>query len=552
MSNTKLVIVPYIKGAYFFYNVIDLSLYLCVNESYKYKNFNVNIIFYRMPFWVSKVNFRNISSFLQKKIGIKKNIPYKNFTESISLNSLYGKFVSGQEVTLTTSIGQINLTVKEGCTSPIAWLKAFYFGIRNYSALKVNNSFGASKLMALKFSGIEIGTSVGSAALRNDYMAHGSIKHCNNLFFSLIGAVYFISFLKKQLSNFKIKDLYVIPSERYFLHSLFVRTTRYLGGNILDGLGYKYEKKLISSDLSYEYFDVVNNDIIRPLSDSERVNSIKHLEGRLNRPSNSLWYMFRGANIPHLNLRNTDGKSITTEEKELYVVVFLHQFEDGQYCFGYDGFNDIYEWTVFTIDTLIKNPNIKKIFIKSHPNASSAKYPGDEIAIKNIINKYRDIIRVEWLDSSCGPLSLKNPGIFIGVTKHGSIAEELSSIDISNISSICSRWADNYKFSKIWRSKDDYQNILLSISHEKNNLFSFGYKDDLYRYIRDYRLQAKNIHERQAWFKFAFILNAIRPTPIDFEIYNNLLSNLNENSIEFNNFIKYLIEYNKNIVDNNL
>jgi hypothetical protein len=303
--------------------------------------------------------------------------------------------------------------------------------------------------MALKYSDIEIGTAVGSAALRNDFRAHGSIQNCKNLFLSLLGSIYFISFLKRQFLSDNINNVYVVPSERYFLHSLFVKTIRLLGGNILDGSSYKFEKQLITSKESYEYLDIPDNKLVMPLSASDKVKSINYLENRLYSPSESLWYMFRGANNPNSKLRDLSGVEITTITNELYVVLFLHQFEDGQYSFGYDGFDDIFEWSIFTIDNLINNNNISKVFIKSHPNASNAKYPGDEIAIKNIADKYSGNNKVIWLDTICGPLALKNPGLFIGITKHGSIAEELAAADIFNISSVCSRWTDVYKFSKI-------------------------------------------------------------------------------------------------------
>jgi hypothetical protein len=261
--------------------------------------------------------------------------------------------------------------------------------------------------------------------------------------------------------------------------------------------------------------------------------------------------MFRGANDPNMKLRDESGVELNTLDNQLYVVIFLHQFEDGQYCFGYDGFDDIYDWTLFTIDALLDNLNVSKIFIKSHPNASNAKYPGDEIAIKKISSMYKNYSRIVWLDSACGPLALKkNPGTFVGITKHGTIVEELGYIGIFSISSVCSRWTDVYKFSKIWNNKEEYKNIISSLSVEIINNYSKDYKDDLYKYINDYRFKAKNMHERQAWTKFAYIIYNKMASPLDFNYYNDKLSGLIYNSIEYNIFIEYLISCNLHIIEN--
>ena len=47
-------------------------------------------------------------------------------------------------------------------------------------------------------------------------------------------------------------------------------------------------------------------------------------------------------------------------------LIYAHSFTDGQMLYGYDGFINVYDWLIFTINELSKNKN-NKIMIKAHP-----------------------------------------------------------------------------------------------------------------------------------------------------------------------------------------
>ena len=62
--------------------------------------------------------------------------------------------------------------------------------------------------------------------------------------------------------------------------------------------------------------------------------------------------------------------------------------------YGYDGFINVYDWLIFTINELSKNKN-NKIMIKAHPFFFDAKFPNlmmkyDRKLFLKIADKYKD------------------------------------------------------------------------------------------------------------------------------------------------------------------
>ena len=111
MKKKKEVIVPFIEGAYYFYNILDFAIYLCLRH--KHDNLEVKVYFYRMPFFINRINLPNILTYLRGKFNIKTN-KYKNFLESDNIDSLYGNFLSKKELKIKYDIFTINFSIVNG------------------------------------------------------------------------------------------------------------------------------------------------------------------------------------------------------------------------------------------------------------------------------------------------------------------------------------------------------------------------------------------------------------------------------------------------------
>jgi hypothetical protein len=109
-NNNKEIIVPFIEGAYYFYNIFDLAIYLCL--SHKGEKLTVNIKLYRLPFFINRINLSKIYIFLKEKLNLKSN-NYKNFIESDNKNSLYGNFLSNKKIMIKNDLFNINFIIIE-------------------------------------------------------------------------------------------------------------------------------------------------------------------------------------------------------------------------------------------------------------------------------------------------------------------------------------------------------------------------------------------------------------------------------------------------------
>ena len=526
---------PFIDGAYYFYNILKLINKL-ITIKYRGKKIEINVYFVRIPLNISKLSYKNIYKFF--KIQSKHKLVNK---EDVKIG-FYEGFIADGKVKVAFADSEIDFHIVDINLIYKVYVCISILALSICQWLRVSRFFWADveTLMALKSRGIKTGRAIGSSALRNSPNAYGNIKKCN-LLIPIVGANYIVAIL----SRIKISssENYCVPSERYFMHSLFVEVLRASGCSILDSTQNDSEFKIIGP---YENFNSFNQVEYHPYSllklGIERASA--YMETRIKDPEKALWYMFRGSNSCDEKILDALSKPIQLIKKRLYVIVFLHMFEDGQYAFGYDGFDDIFAWTTFTINQLLKNNNIEKIFIKKHPNMSYSKYPGDKIANETLVKLYSSNNKIVWLHESCGPYAFRVCPNVIGVTKHGSVAEEMAYLRIPSISSECSRWKDYFQFSKTWKNVDEYKKILKNLTLEESVHLSDSQVSSLFKYINIFHLGSKSIQQRQAWVDYANEIKNEKVTPLDFDRYETELRNL---AITNDNFVKFLELYGQSL-----
>jgi len=83
----------------------------------------------------------------------------------------------------------------------------------------------------------------------------------------------------------------------------------------------------------------------------------------------------------------------------------------------------------------------------------------------------------------------------VGLTHHGSVAEELVYLNQNAIGYVGGMWSDHYKFLHTWDTKDQYKIIINNFN--KNNLIkpSNYEKECLYNYIIERKLNAVDLRK---------------------------------------------------------
>ncbi len=162
-------------------------------------------------------------------------------------------------------------------------------------------------------------------------------------------------------------------------------------------------------------------------------------------------------------------------------IVYAHSFTDGQLFYGYDGFENVFDWLSFTLDELSKTN--KKILVKAHPNFYRKTH-----GIQSIYdNKIFSILEKKYK---------KNPNIFILnkpifnnkilrkiskdailISHHGTVLLEGSFYNFKSICSQSTFFNKNFKISNTWKNKSEYKYLLnkdfkkLSHSNKKDILY---------------------------------------------------------------------------------
>jgi len=98
-------------------------------------------------------------------------------------------------------------------------------------------------------------------------------------------------------------------------------------------------------------------------------------------------------------------------------VVFLHDFFDSPHSYRHMIFPDIYEWTKFTIETIVKE-NLP-IAIKPHPN----QLPESALIVAGFKAQYPS---VQWLDPKLSNMIIFKSGIKCGISIYGTVLNELA------------------------------------------------------------------------------------------------------------------------------
>ncbi len=209
------------------------------------------------------------------------------------------------------------------------------------------------------------------------------------------------------------------------------------------------KKKLIN------YEDIIQLKKTRKLKKKQIKNSKTSIKKVIQRPDIIPW------------MKSIKFKKSNRKFEKITHLIYAHSFTDGQMLYGYDGFINVYDWLIFTINELSKNKN-NKIMIKAHPFFFDAKFPNlmmkyDRKLFLKIADKYKDnknVIFIKEPIKNSDLLYQLNKRKTILISHHGSAILEGLFLKFKCISSISTFWSSKFKVTNNWKNQQTYKKIL--------------------------------------------------------------------------------------------
>ena len=462
---------------------IDTAIWLHKFKGFKKVSIQCISNYNALNFFSLLLRLKNFSSYLTKSKFKKLFSFYKKIDSPLNNNSELASFAVGKIDRAYLILGDLEISFIRIKNRK----KNFLFDllhlcsktITDYLKYFSNYSLKHKTYLKYKLEEIYCGLHVLSEALRSDYKSYGSIFHCR---LGILTALYKLHSSLEEYKEIIIpKDvtLYVAGPAQTYIYGFLSRFLSDKGASFIDTsdpqlpffereLKEKFFSQLVTSPIKKNNI-LINKKIIS-----------KYYEYRIDKPWDAFIYMNYLKDIYTSNRGSLNLQGVC-------VIVYLHSFTDAQYFYGYDGYDDLMDWSFKTISILNENDHVSKVFVKPHPGINPVYHPGDVIANKYLKSKVSNFKKVEWTDFHFDVNNISSSGLVVGVTHHGSIAEELVYKNFPVIASTYSPWGNKYNFGYFWSSLDEYKAII-STKLITELVVTKKQLEELYRYAFDKHL----------------------------------------------------------------
>ena len=456
---------------------IDTALWL--NKLYGFKQVNIICISNYNIFNLFNLflRFKNLSSYFKKKKLLKLWSLIKLSKSQNNKLSQLANFAVGNLDQANLTIGDLEIKfTRIRCIEKNFLINNLTLSLR--TILDYFKYFRKSELknrayMKYKVAGIYAGLHVLSEALRSDYKSFGSIFHCR---IGILTALYKLHSSVKEYEQIvlpKKSNSFVCGPALEYIYGFFSRYMSDQGAFFLETNN--RQQPYIKRELNEKYYSRLNLSKLEiDFLDVEKDKITEYYKNRIERP----WEAFR------YKVEKYSSNKELTNLNGVTVILYLHSFTDAQYVYGYDGYHDLMDWCLSTISLLNSNEYISKVVVKPHPESTSTYHPGDSIANKYLKSQLSKFDKVEWADFHFDVNHIVSKGLVVGITHHGSVAEELVFKKIPVIASTNSYWGEEYKFGYWWKNVKDYEN-LISGKAITELVVTKTQIDELYRYAMD-------------------------------------------------------------------
>ena len=515
--------------------IIDIALWLHKFSCYthitiktvsNYNPFNVFSLFLRLKNFSSYINTRKF----RKHISFKNNFDTKN-KKITNLAS----FATGKLDQANLIIGDLEIKfereklVKKN--SILNFLTISYKVVVDYLKYFSKSALKNKAYLEYKVANVYAGLHVLSEALRSDYKSYGSIFHCR---LGILTALYKLHSSAKEYEQINLpkqSNSYVCGPALEYIYGFFSRFMSDKGVCFLETNN--RQQPYIKRELNEKFYSRLNlSEIEIDFLEVEKDKITEYYKNRIEKP----WEAFR------YKVEKYSTNKELTNLNGVTVIIYLHSFTDAQYVYGYDGYHDLMDWCLKTISLLNSNEHISKVVVKPHPESTSAYHPGASIAnnyLKSKISKYN---KVEWVDFHFDVNHIVGEGLVVGITHHGSVAEELVFNKIPVIASTNSYWGEKYKFGYCWKDVMDYEN-LISGKAITELVVTKTQIDELYRYAMDHYFSIKpdvNVKIDSTWLDMLRIYDGVEDRNEhgeNMDQLNFLVSQIDPEDIQFKEYI---------------
>lgn len=174
----------------------------------------------------------------------------------------------------------------------------------------------------------------------------------------------------------------------------------------------------------------------------------------------------RNALIPHFSRQPSESARIQlaalrARTLDRLFVVFLHDFRDAQLFFGVNEFVDLYSWAEAAIAACTQYPAAHTL-VKQHPADMTSLDATNVAALARLKSRFAGQ-SVEFLDGSTvlhDVLDATTAKDLVGITHHGTVAEELAWLNVPVIASRTGPWGKHYTFCSLWETRTQMETLI--------------------------------------------------------------------------------------------
>ena len=478
----------------------------------------------------------------QNKTQRREDVPelYQFYRGEIDL---FGLNVCGVDVEFC------RIKMDKSQNSFFAMLKRVRQATKNFHTSFLRQSLLDGSYLNFKVCGVYSALHVLSEALRSNYKSCGNIFHAG---MGILSALYKIEVTRdicKKIPMTLGENTFVFGPDQEYIYGFFSRILCQRGAQLIETTGMQIPFALRSpSETFYERPKITPlPSQMNAVSTEMAIN--KYFEKRINSP----WEVFDTIDY----LKQTKKSSLTERIDNsggLNVIIYLHSFSDAQFCYGHDGYRDLFDWACKTIDFLLQNLQVSRIYLKGHPGIDPAYHPGDVIANNRIQSLYKKEPKVVWCKNHFNTSQVELFGNCVSITHHGSVAEELIFLGHPVIASTFSPWGTEYKFGHFWSDREEYEKLIASLTENGLPVLD-THRSELLRYVRD-----KNFSKMAptffkgggAWsdFLLQYKVEKHYEFGINMEAIKTLLSDLDHKATPFTSYIAVRSARIEALVDN--
>jgi hypothetical protein len=398
-------------------------------------------------------------------------------------------------------------------------------------------SFSATRFLDLSYGGVQIGDLAASEALRVGRGQIAALEPGFDLFAMLVDAVLICRTCERIPAA---PNAAVLTLEPTYRHAVYKRALRARGLTVIEPKMYDSASFVFIAPDEELRNPHIARPSERPLTADDRLRVDEYMRERLADPRKHLPYMVDGFNDNQsMTLRSLDGGVVVVDPSKVHVALFLHSFDDAQYYFGLDGFGDLCEWTDLTIQSCLQNADIGSVLVKVHPNMTAHTHAKNARTEAWLRHRYASQERVVWLERNASLRAVANLGRVIGITHHGSIAEELVFLGVPVIGYKGAQWRDGYVFVRTWSDPAEYRTQLAAISVDGHHAVTPEEAESFRRFVFESRLNpnAGDI-DNLAFYRRWLAARGRDPQGTDDEALQDRLSSLSpEEAVDFLGFL---------------